>query len=77
MRLRKILLAIGVTDTIVNNLKNTVTAVITDNEIMIDLKIVQDSNNCNKRKKGLYRGWRTIWEQIFLYNERLLVAYHL
>ena len=54
MQLRKILLAIGVTDTIVNNLKNTVTAVITDNEIMICLKIVQDSN-CNKRRSGLYR----------------------
>ena len=52
MRLRKILLATGVTVTIVNNLKNTVTAVITDNEIMVGLKIVQDSNNCNKRKKG-------------------------
>jgi hypothetical protein len=52
MQLRKILLAIGVTVTIVNNLKNTVTAVITDNEIMVGLKIVQDSNNCNKRKKG-------------------------
>jgi hypothetical protein len=57
MRLRKILLALGVTDTIVNNLKNTITAVIMDNEIIIGLKIVQDSNNCNKRKKGLYRGW--------------------
>jgi hypothetical protein len=55
MRLRKILLATGVTDIIVNNQKNTVTAVITDNEIMIGLKIVQDSNNCNKRKRGLYR----------------------
>jgi hypothetical protein len=55
MRLRKILLATGVTDTIVNNLKDTVTAVIMDNEIMIGLKIVQDSNNCNKRKMGLYR----------------------
>ncbi len=57
MQLRKILLAIGVTDTIVNNLINTVTAVIMDNEIMIGLKIVQDSDNCNKRKKRLYRGW--------------------
>ena len=57
MRLRKILLATGVIDTIVNNQKDTVTAVITDNEIMICLKIVQDSDNCNKRKKGLYRGW--------------------
>ena len=57
MQLRKILLAIGVTDTIVNNQKDTVTAVITDNEIMVGLKIVQDSNNCNKRKRGLYRGW--------------------
>ena len=56
MQLRKILLAIGVTDTIVNNLMNTVTVVITDNEIMIGLKIVQDSDNCNKRKR-LYRGW--------------------
>jgi hypothetical protein len=55
MRLRKILLATGVTDTIVNNLKDTVTAVITDNEIMVGLKIVQDSNNCNKRRRGLYR----------------------
>jgi hypothetical protein len=54
MRLRKILLATGVIDTIVNNQKDTVTAVITDNEIMICLKIVQDSN-CNKRKRGLYR----------------------
>lgn len=51
MQLRKILLAIGVTDTIVNNLKNTVTAVIMDNEIMIGLEIVQKSNNSNKRKK--------------------------
>jgi len=51
MQLRKILLAIGVTDTIVNNLKNTVTDVMTDNEIMIGLKIVQDSDNCNCNKK--------------------------
>jgi hypothetical protein len=55
MRLRKILLAIGVTDTIVNNLRDTVTAVITNNEIIVGLKIVQDSNKCNKRKRGLYR----------------------
>ena len=57
MQLRKILLAIGVTDTIVNNLKNTVTAVITDNEIMIGLEIVQKSKIAIKEKNVLYRGW--------------------